>query len=172
MAKFSPSSKFIAIATKSTEIKLWEICEDKNGRFTEIQKAISGHSIDLHKKTITWLDFTQDSNFLLSCSLDCTWKVWDIDVKYKLNEDSKCVLTAKEPNSLPFQFITVSPNSQAVATVSGDVNIILWDFKTGKIIDTIEKAHDAPITALSWSRNSDMLVSSSEDTRVHLWKLK
>lgn len=172
MAKFSPDSKFIAIATNTSEIKLWEICEDKEGNFKEVQKAISGHSNDLHKKTITWVDFTRDSKFLVSVSADATWKVWDLDVKYQLREDSKCILSGKEPNSLPFQFVSVAPNGQAIATVSGGKNIIVWNLKTSKIIDRIDNAHDALITALSWSRNSDMLVSSSEDTRVHLWNFE
>uniref|UniRef100_A0A7S4IW80 Uncharacterized protein n=2 Tax=Vannella robusta TaxID=1487602 RepID=A0A7S4IW80_9EUKA len=172
MARFSPDSKFIAIATISTETKLWELKEDKKGGFVSLEKAIQGSSSGAHSKTVTCLDFTSDSKQLVTGSMDGSWKLWNIDVNYKLNEDARCIRTSNEPNGKEIQYLRVSPNNQRLATVSNDTTIIMWDLTNGSIVDTIESAHDAKITAVSWSRNSDVLASSSEDTRVHLWNAK
>lgn len=169
MARFSPDGKFIGVATVSTELKLWEICEDKDGNFVSLEKSIKGGSSNGHKKTLTSLDFTSDGKKLVTGSEDGTWKLWNIDVDYKRDEDAKCELTQSEPNGKVIEFVRISPNNKRLLTISG-TTITLWNLQTGDIIDTITNAHSRTITSITWSRNSDLFASSSEDGKVHIWK--
>ena len=170
MAKFSPDGKFVAVASASTELRLWEIVEEKGGKFKALEKAMHGASSGAHKRAVHYLDFSSDSTKLATCSQDGTWKLWNVDVRYTRGEDARCLLTAKEPEGRAFQLIRVSPDGKKVATVSAQSTIILWNLESGEAYETIANAHALPITAISWSHNSKIIATSSEDRCVHLWK--
>ena len=170
LARFSPDGRFVAVGTTSSELRIWEVIEDKNGLFKSFEKAISGQSKGLHKRAVTCLDFTKDSKQILTGSEDGTWKTWNIDVNFKRDEEARCLSTIVEPTNLPFLQLEVSPDTRKVATVSSDNTIRLWDFATGVQYDSIPRAHIGTITCICWSHNSKFIASSGTDARVHLWK--
>ena len=164
MARFSPNSNFIAVATGSTEMKLWEVIKDKAQAFQKINKAIQLSSRSAHKTRIKSLDFTSDGSKLVTGSDDGTWKLWNLEVNYKNDEDAPCLFTSSVSKK-SVEYLRVSKNNKMLATVSGN-DIELWDLKSGNRLDIIENAHAGKINSVSFSVNSDLLCSAAESVRI------
>jgi len=73
--------------------------------FVSLEKSIKGSSSNGHKKTLTSLDFTSNGKKLVTGSEDGTWKLWNIDVDFKRDEDAKCELTQYETNGKTIEFV-------------------------------------------------------------------
>ena len=164
MARFSPNSNFLAVATGSTEMKLWEIVKDKAQTFQKVNKAIQLSSRSAHKTRIKSIDFTSDSTKLVTGSDDGTWKLWNLEVNYKNDEDASCLLTSAVSKKA-VEYLRVSRNNKILATVSGN-DIELWDLKTGNRLDIIENAHPGKINSISFSANSDLICSAADSIRI------
>src|SRR5262245_34269356 len=62
------------------------------------------------------------------------------------------------------QQVAVSPNRQWMAT-SGAGGAFLWDFQTGTMLHRLE-AHQSRVLALSFSPDSQVLLTGGDDTLI------
>lgn len=63
--------------------------------------------------------------------------------------------------------LVYSPNGSLIASGADDHNVILWNAKSGKIIQTLE--HEEKITALAFHRSSQSIASGDNDGTIKLW---
>ncbi|KAK9819711.1 hypothetical protein WJX72_001552 [[Myrmecia] bisecta] len=148
MADLSPNGRFAAAATFTSDVKVVEIKHDKEGNFQGCSKVMD---LKGHKSQVMCLSFSPDSSRMVTASKDGTWCVWNIAVRYWLQEDPKQLL--KRPQEVPanrcYTHIAYGPGGVIAASI--DKTLYLLDAKSGSLVDTVEDAHDAEITCMEWS---------------------
>ena len=75
---------------KPLSLQVYEVTRDRAGAITQVAK--SNLSLKGHSGQVTALAFSADDTRAVTASKDGTWGVWDLNVRYKLNEDAKRLL--------------------------------------------------------------------------------
>lgn len=179
MAAISSNGRFIAAAAFTADVKVWEIVYAKDGSVKEVSKVMQ---LKGHKSAVTWLCFTPNSEQMITASKDGTIRIWNINVRYHLDEDPKTLkvfpIPLHDSNGmvLPYDRLSISPDGKILAVTHGTT--LQWlSVETGVVLDTAEKAHDGDITCISWAPktipmgNDQVLVlaTASSDKKVKLW---
>ncbi|NEQ07148.1 MAG: WD40 repeat domain-containing protein, partial [Moorea sp. SIO4E2] len=175
---FSPDGKTIATASRDSKVRLWS----KDGK--KIQ------TLQGHKAGVFSVSFSPDSQTIVSGSWDQAVKLWS----FKGTEPQRFKKLRAAIRSVNF-----SPDGLMIAAGSDDNTIKLWsrenlcngelkpanlkpanlkpavgsdhniNFLPFCLTPTILKGHDDVIWSVSFSPDSQMLVSGSEDETVKLW---
>ncbi|KAM7276058.1 hypothetical protein ACFE04_017924 [Oxalis oulophora] len=179
MATISPNGRFIAAAAFTADVKIWEIVYSKDGSAKEIVKVMQ---LKGHKSAVTWLCFAPDSEKIITASKDGSIRIWNINVRYHLDEDPKTLKVFPIPlhdskgTTLHYDRLSLSPSGKILAATHGST--LQWlSAETGEVLDTAEKAHDGDITCMVWapkmisSGNEQVMVlaTASVDKKVKLW---
>ncbi|PIA49984.1 hypothetical protein AQUCO_01300610v1 [Aquilegia coerulea] len=179
MATVSPNGRFIAAAAFTADVKVWEIVYSKDGSVKEVTKAMQ---LKGHKSAVTWLCFTQDSEQIITASKDGSIRVWNINVRYHMDEDPKTLKVFPIPlhdsagSPMHYDRLTISPDGRILAATHGTT--LQWlCVETGKVLDTAEKAHEGEITGIAWAPKklplggelTMVLATSGTDKKVKLW---
>jgi transducin beta-like protein 2 len=124
-----------------------------------------------HKRGVLGISFSPDSKKVATASVDGTWRLWDINVRYEMQEDPKVILSVTNPvdPALPFTHVAISPDGDCVATATAN-NVHFWSAKDGSLLGDVMAAHAKAISSLSWSKSGEWLASGSHDMTVGLWK--
>lgn len=140
----------LAIGLKSGKIKTYNV--GKGEHFLLVD----------HKSVVRDLRFTPDGSlFLVSASLDTTLKVWD------LKDDGNMVASMKGHPKAVYG-CAFSPDCSLLASVGEQRTVIVWNFKTYKMLRKLQGHHNH-VTACEFSVDGAMLATASYDTRVILW---
>ncbi|KAL2635592.1 hypothetical protein R1flu_007071 [Riccia fluitans] len=179
MATLSPDGRFLSAAAFTADVKIWELVYGKDGQIKEVTKVMQ---LKGHKSAVTWLCFTWDSERMITASKDGTIRVWNINVRYHLDEDPKCLKNFSIPSkdakgkALSVDRLAVSPDNKVLALTHD--SLLQWlNVETGEVIDTCQQAHDGKITTLVWSPQpvptdrgkAAILATAGTDKRVKLW---
>ncbi|CAH9096531.1 unnamed protein product [Cuscuta europaea] len=179
MATISPNGRFVAAAAFTADVKVWEIIYSKDGLVKEVKKVMQ---LKGHKSAVTWLCFTPNSDQIITASKDGFIRVWNINVRYHLDEDPKTLKVVPIPLhdakgvTLHYDRMCLSPDGNILAVTHGST--LQWLHPgTGKVLDSAEKAHDGIITDMAWSprmisagdKKEWILATSSTDKKVKLW---
>eukprot|EP01060_Flectonema_neradi_P039688 TRINITY_DN8821_c0_g1_i1.p1 TRINITY_DN8821_c0_g1~~TRINITY_DN8821_c0_g1_i1.p1 ORF type:complete len:511 (+),score=105.02 TRINITY_DN8821_c0_g1_i1:117-1649(+) len=89
---------------------------------------------------------------------------------FKVRPLTRCT-TALNGHSEAILVCAFSPDSNILATGSGDTTIRLWDLNTQTPIATLS-GHTQWVQVLSWSANGKYLASGSKDMKVCIWEDK
>uniref|UniRef100_A0A0D9W1M2 Uncharacterized protein n=1 Tax=Leersia perrieri TaxID=77586 RepID=A0A0D9W1M2_9ORYZ len=154
MADISPNGRFIAAAAFTADVKVWEIVYAKDKSVKEI----------------------------ITASKDGTIRVWNINVRYHLDEDPKTLRVLAIPlhdskgSACQYDHMTLSPDGKVLATTSGST--LQWlCVETGAVLDAAEKAHEGDITGIAWAPRTIpnggvpafVLATAGVDKKVKLW---
>lgn len=179
MAAISPNGRFIAAAAFTADVKVWEVVYSKDGSVKEVSKAMQ---LKGHKSAVTWLCFTPNSEQIITASKDDSIRIWNINVRYHLDEDPKTLKMFSIPlhdsggATLHYDRLSISPDGGILAATHGST--LQWlSVETGKVLDTADKAHDGDITWISWAPKAIpmgdgealVLATASVDKKVKLW---
>lgn len=171
----SRDGRWVAAATFTSDVKVYELTFDRGGAFTGASKAMD---LKGHRRKVLCLDFSPDLKKMVTVSEDGTLKVWDINVRYALREDPKELLSAGlalVPNQF-YSRVAWGPDGY-IAAVHGSMVHIL-DSRSGEVVERIEDAHDTAITAIEWAPTKlagpqgrvSVLATGGSDGRVRLWR--
>ncbi|KAI4354891.1 hypothetical protein L6164_003716 [Bauhinia variegata] len=179
MAAISPNGRFIAAAAFTADVKIWEIIYAKDGSVKEVSKAMQ---LKGHKSAVTWLCFAPNSEQIITASKDGSMRIWNINVRYQLDEDPKTLKVFPIPlndstgATLHYDRLSISPDGRILAATHGST--LQWlCAETGRVLDTAEKAHDSDITCISWSPKTILmgnekvvvLATAGAGKKVKLW---
>ncbi|GMY09363.1 transducin beta-like protein 2 [Fagus crenata] len=179
MAAISPNGRFIAAAAFTADVKVWEVVYSKDGSVKEVSKAMQ---LKGHKSAVTWLCFAPNSEQIITASKDGSIRIWNINVRYHLDEDPKTLkvfpIPLHDPSgaTLHYDRLSISPDGRILAATHGST--LQWlCVETGKVLDTADKAHEGDITCISWTPKTIpmgdgeafVLATSSVDKKVKLW---
>ncbi|KAK3084303.1 hypothetical protein FSP39_011349, partial [Pinctada imbricata] len=169
----SPCGRFVASSGFTPDVKVWEVCFDKSGNFTSYKRAfeLKGHSAGVYS-----FSFNNDSsryvpssgitkplrNFtrMASVSKDMTWKYWNTDIRYELEQDPYLLKTGSISFDVPC-LISLSPDGRSVAVAGGN-SICVYSAITGKEEENIEHIYSGEITDLSFDITSKYLVCTGD----------
>lgn len=179
MATVSPNGRFIAAAAFTADVKVWEIVYSKDSSVKEVTKVMQ---LKGHKSAVTWLCFSPNSERIITASKDGSIRVWNINVRYHLDEDPKTLKVFPIPlhdskgTTLQYDRLSISPDGKILAATHG--SLLQWlSAETGEVLETADKAHDGDITDIAWAPNPipvgdkrvTILATSSVDKKVKLW---
>ncbi|WP_341737304.1 AAA-like domain-containing protein [Microcoleus sp. CAWBG640] len=155
LVTFSPDSQMLAIPSDDNTIKIWYV----NGSLKAILKSNSAK--------IRSISFSADSQRLISVSDDNLVKSWQVDGKLiQINPGQSDQLTkVNNQRTLPR---VLSLYGAMFATANNDKTASIWS-KDGKLLSIFK--HPSQVTNISFSPDRQMLVSSSADKMVRLWKI-
>ncbi|PKA47703.1 U4/U6 small nuclear ribonucleoprotein PRP4-like protein [Apostasia shenzhenica] len=145
MATISPNGRFLAAAAFTADVKVWEIIYSKDGSVKEILKVMQ---LKGHKSAVTCLCFTPNSEQIITASKDGTIRIWNINVRYHLDEDPKTLKVFKIPlrdnardSPLLYDRMSISPDGKILALTSGST--LQWlCAETGEVLDTADRSHE------------------------------
>ncbi|KAE8685092.1 ATP-dependent DNA helicase 2 subunit KU80-like [Hibiscus syriacus] len=152
MATISPNGRFLAAAAFTADVKVWEIVYSKDGAVKEVVKAmqLKGHKENtgqrihftiykvfslLFMSAVTWLCFSPNSEQIITASKDGSIRIWNINVRYHLDEDPKTLKVFQIPlhdssgSALHYDRLSLSPDGKILATTHGDITWITWSPK-------------------------------------------
>ncbi|KAM5554913.1 hypothetical protein ABKV19_023032 [Rosa sericea] len=176
MAAISPNGRFIAAAAFTADVKVWEIVYSKDGSVKEVSKAMQ---LKGHKSAVTWLCFTPDSEQIITASKDGSIRIWNINVRYHMDEDPKTLKVFPIPlsgASPHYDHLSISPDGKILAATHGST--LQWlCVETGEVLDTADKAHEDFITCIAWAPQAMpmgdkkvlILATASVDKKVKFW---
>ncbi|CAN8308998.1 unnamed protein product [Cochlearia groenlandica] len=180
MAAVSPNGRFLAAAAFTADVKVWEIVYLKDGSVKEVSRIMQ---LKGHKSAVTWLCFSPNSDKIITASKDGTLRLWNINVRYHLDEDPKTLKVFPIPlcdsggNPLHYDRLSLCPEGKILAASHGST--LQWlCAETGTVLETAEKAHEGDITCISWApkaiavgeRQAMVLATSGVDKKVKLWE--
>ncbi|KAG6403268.1 hypothetical protein SASPL_135485 [Salvia splendens] len=122
---------------------VWEVMYSKDGSVKEVLKAMQ---LKGHKSAVTWLCFCPNSEQIITASKDGTIRIWNINVRYHMDEDPKTLKVLPIPlhdendTTLHYDLLSLSPDGKILAETHGST--LLWlCAETGQVLDVAEKAH-------------------------------
>jgi len=176
----SENGKFIGVASWAPDTRILELKTNKDGSFKSISKAME---LKGHRLSVLSLGFNHATDRAATVSKDNSVKIWNIDVRYEMSEDPKCLQTIdfaneKELISKSFYLIAMHYNSQEninLIALAYESNILIYDLNKEKVVEDIGQAHNEghKLTKLLFKfiKANLYLYSSGEDGRVNMWKL-
>jgi WD40 repeat protein len=117
-----------------------------------------------HRNWVRSLDFSPDSQFLLSGGYDRTIRIWDIKTQSQIGD----ALT--EHTGIVWD-VKYSPDAKSIASASADGTVILRDASTGQAYSAIPTliGHTDDVFAVTFAPDGETLISASEDQTVIVW---
>ncbi|MBW4488963.1 MAG: caspase family protein [Trichocoleus desertorum ATA4-8-CV12] len=151
-ADFAPSGDIIGSTSIDRTVKIWK----KNGEFIR--------DIGSFQKGIWGIDFSSDSQLIVTGSIDGVARVWGI--KGDLRQELRPQKIKERDAVLKVRF---SPNNSIVASANWDKTVKLWRVSDGQLLKSFE--HGDPVYGVDFSPNGEIIVSGSWDKTVKLWRV-
>ena len=138
------------------------LVQTDNQGATGTKNFAASQTIGAHTSPITWLDFSQNGDYLATGSWDNKAKVWDTQTW-----EDKSLLSHKKPVNQ----VALSADGKLLVTCAKDKNIKVWSTKNGKAIKTLKK-HKKIVNAIAISPDNNYLVSGDFGGVIKIWNLK
>eukprot|EP01126_Amoeba_proteus_P058976 TRINITY_DN7673_c0_g2_i2.p1 TRINITY_DN7673_c0_g2~~TRINITY_DN7673_c0_g2_i2.p1 ORF type:complete len:452 (-),score=101.52 TRINITY_DN7673_c0_g2_i2:36-1349(-) len=183
MAHISPNWKYLAIVSAMTDIRVYRLIypsdpkaknvnpyepELPSSAFSGVEKTVFTR-LD-HQDTVIWLQFMPDSKRIVTMCRDGTWKLWNLDVDYKMGYTPQTLKTGKNPrgDGKGYSKFCISPCGNLMAAAL-QREIHFWDIQTGKVADIYSDSHYGIITDIFFTPDGKNVVTSSTDNLVRLF---
>lgn len=170
----SEHGRFVAAATFASDVKIYEVTTDRAGIFSGVVKVMD---LKGHRKKISAVSFSPDETHAVTASEDGTIMIWNINVRYKQQEDPKLIahVGAPEPRH-PVTKLAWGSGGH-IAAVCGS-NLYFLDSRSGDVVKSVIDAHSQEITDLAWAPERyggpqgavRVVATAGADGRVRLWQ--
>jgi WD40 repeat protein len=148
----SPDGQTVATASYDKLIKLWDAATGKEIR-----------TLKDHIDAVYALEFTPDGQRLVSGAADRSIKVWNPATGERL-------FTLSEPTD-GVNSIAVSPDGRRLAAAGQDKTVRVWKLEDkSATLETAMIAHEDAILKVIWSRDGKLLLTSSADRSLKLFR--
>ncbi|DBA03572.1 TPA: hypothetical protein N0F65_011473 [Lagenidium giganteum] len=138
----SKDNRYISVAGYTPEVKIFEITREKNGAFKKVHKIMT---LQGHRTGVLDLAFDGSDkipvNRVVTISKDASVRLWNINVRYNVQEDPKVLKTFNASGDVPFQAVDYSPNGKLLALVRDRSLVFVRTFDNQEI-EVIEDAID------------------------------
>ena len=114
-----------------------------------------------HAHSVWSLAFTPDGSHIVSGSLDCTIRIWDVATGR---------LERTLPGEVMVNAVAVTPDGRWIVSGGQDGKVGVWDFATGHRERVLE-GHTSRVAVVAATPDSRWIVSGSEDRTLRVWDL-
>ena len=156
-ARFSRDGKLIVTANRDRTATLWDAEQEASQQTPHqapLQTFAEGHDF-LASSAV----FSADGTQLATGAGDGTARIWDVATGTEVLQLDNTGRTAA---------LAVSPDGQWIATGSPGNNAIVWSTQTGEQVAELT-GHEAAITSLAFSHDSQTLATGDDLGRCRLW---
>lgn len=173
-AAVSNDGRFLAAATFASDVKIYEAEFDRAGSCTGVKKVMD---LKGHKKKVTAVEFSPDGRQAVTASEDGTLRIWNINVRYKQQEDPKATATEGLPaGKAVVSRLAWGRGGHIAAACGADVYILAGG--SGKVVEVVEGAHAGAVADMAWcpvkvegpQGAMTLLATAGADARVRLWR--
>ncbi|KAJ1991255.1 U3 small nucleolar RNA-associated protein [Dimargaris cristalligena] len=151
----TPDNRFLVTTSRSLQMTIWDM---------DTYRPI--RTLKVHDAPVLVMDIDSTSSLVATGSADSTVKVWDL-------EGGFCTHNFKGHQGL-VSSVKFHPDTESAdwVLVSGgeDGNIRCWNMHTRACVATLSD-HTSVIRGLAFSPNCKMLLSSSRDRSINVWRM-
>jgi len=178
----SDNGRFLAVAAWTSDVMILELKVNKDGGLKSFGKAMT---LKGHRQGIIDLAFNTHDDKIVTLSKDQTIKLWDINVRYEMNEDPKCLATinvADHPELknigglVRLALLTNEQNTRDLILITQNSDILIFDVQKNKFIETIENAHSEGSSIYKMlfkeHKGKPYLYTCGDDGRVNMWNFE
>lgn len=166
----SPDNRFVAVGCYMPEVSIFEVCRNKTGEFTKATKAMT---LSGHKGQVMGVSISSDSTHACTLATDGTFRIWDITVRYNLDEDPRCIgrYTIDASHKGAASGISFGPGAHSQIVVAIGDSLVFYCAKTGAELSVIEGASGGGgFTRVTAPSDLRMLATiAPNDRHVCLW---
>ncbi|MGB3533900.1 MAG: AAA-like domain-containing protein [Microcoleaceae cyanobacterium] len=150
---FSPNGQLLASGGDDNLIRLWQFDRVK-------KKFLFLRSWKAHEAKVWKVEFSSDSEMIVSTSANGTVKLWQPD---------GTLLQTLEGHSNAVWDAAISPDSQMVATASWDATVKLWT-RDGTLLRTLTPDNVTGFIGVDFSPDGEMVAAATDTQTAMLWK--
>ncbi|RLN67079.1 hypothetical protein BBJ29_005003 [Phytophthora kernoviae] len=167
----SKDNRYIAVAAYTPEVKIYEITREKTGAFKKVNKIMS---LQGHRTGVVDLAFdgsdTLPVNRVVTISKDASVRLWNINVRYIVQEDPKVLSSFNASEDQPFQTVDFAPNGKLLAMVR-EKDLVFVRTSDNKEFSVVENAVDDSIKRAFFSPDgAEVLVLGKSSKQVKIYK--
>ncbi|CAI4228784.1 unnamed protein product [Auanema sp. JU1783] len=157
---FNDTAELVFCAGIDNDIKVWDLRRD------DISYVLRGHG-----DTVTGMSLSPNGNFLLTNSMDCSLKQWD--VRPFVQGTNRLVQTYYahqhnfEKNLLKCSW---SPDGRRVSAGSSDRFVYVWEVNSKNLVFKLP-GHLGSVNATDFHPNEPILLSASSDKMIYLGEI-
>jgi len=162
-AAVSSCGRFFGACGFTPDVKIWEVCFDKTGNYTQIKRAfeLKGHSAGVYN-----FSFNADSSRIASVSKDLTWKLWNTKIDYERGQECDLLLTGELREKGP-SMIALSPDAYTIAVVTNK-NLSFFNGLTAECDQVIENICSETVNEILFS-NDNLYLAVACDKHVKVF---
>lgn len=146
----SPCGRFVASSGFTPDVRVWEVCFGKDGKFKEVKRAfeLKGHTSGIYH-----FSFSNDSSRMATISKDGTWKLWNTNIEYDKGQEPYLLKTCQHGiNSKLNCLIAISPDGRTIAVAPTNAsNLYIYSAVSGELQADLKEIHYDPIRAVQFS---------------------
>jgi len=178
----SENGRFLAVGAWTSDVMVLELKANKDGTLKSLGKAMTLRG---HRQGIIDLAFNTRDDKIVTLSKDQTLKLWDINVRYEMSEDPRCLATinVSEHEQLKnlgglvrLALYTNEQNTRDLILISQQSDIHVFDVQKNKVIETIDNAHSegSNIYKMMFKehKGKPYLYTCGDDGRVNMWNFE
>lgn len=156
---FSDGADKIFSGGIDNEIKVWDL------RKNEVSMKLQGHT-----ETITSMQLSPDGSYLLTNSMDCTLRVWDMRPYAPQNRCVK-IFTGHQHNfEKNLLRCNWSPDGQKVTSGSADRMVYIWDTTSRRILYKLP-GHNGCVNEAVLHPREPIIGSCGSDKQIYLGEI-
>jgi WD40 repeat protein len=152
-AELSPDGRWVAVVENGNEVALWDLSELESA-----PRVLTGH-----RGIIRSMQFSDDSNWVVTASNDRTARVWRVD--QPADQPPEVVELAGGGEALTFA--AFNRDGRQVVTSSSDGTIRVWDAGDGRELGVL-RWHSDGVNEVRFDLEGKQILSASDDGTVRL----
>ncbi|OUM51455.1 hypothetical protein BVG19_g557 [[Candida] boidinii] len=147
--KWTPDARRVVVSSHSGEFTLW------NGLTFNFESIMQAHDSPIYS-----LDYSHNSDWLLSADEEGTIKYW------QPNFNNVNIIRKAHDNAI--QDLVFSPNDSKFVSCSDDQTLKIWEFSSSKE-ERVLKGHHWDVKCCDWHPTLGLIVSGSKDNLLKFW---
>ncbi|GIY84903.1 WD repeat, SAM and U-box domain-containing protein 1 [Caerostris extrusa] len=168
---FTPDGIFLLSCSTAGEIMLWDARYGHGKCLSSVTNAhdlgILGCDSSPQYEAVSENGFLVGNYTIATCGNDDFVKLWCVEASSTKRISLKNTLEGHSGNVISCRF---SCDGKILASTGGDRVVILWNPKTGEVLQKLEGHNRYAVTCCAFS-NSALLATGSNDKTVVLWNL-
>ena len=150
---FSPDSKQIITASADGTARIFDLD-------TKFEVAV----LEDHADEVSSASYSSDGTMIVTSSDDHFGKIWDAKTK-------TVIRTLSGSKSEIWQAV-FSEKGDLVGACTYTGELLVWETETGKLILSIDEAHNGQIGSLTFSKDGKRLITAGDDASLRIWDIE